>query len=428
MEMEKQLQKKLGKDAVLPPVASLEESDYKKAGYVEGQELRNSLSSNNATAAHMAWQRDRAHNILAAAEQARYEAWQKEQAQNAALKLAESGKDAKDLTPEERMQWLRDRGILIETPEERKAQTEASNSRSSVPTETATYVLVPADANLPLQELTFGVSPDSGGDCLLEHVKPVFAKDSQKLDLGLLQQPSSMQMGSSSPENVSEDALKKVAKDGQVEIFNLVHPTPSNKFVGINIYLDEIGMLKRLPLNKRASDFAREVGYSPPPQFYGDVFLGRVHKRGATLIRNMSFPLIDTNPNSDWLQQGATQNLEYQMELNQITGRNETQPNVAGSNGVSSQEDGYTWTQTEEEVEVVAPLPNVDIKSKDIKIKFKPRHIEVFCQGEQKVSFELFEKVDVDGCTWTIDKTKGKSSVVVTMEKMEEALWPRIEN
>merc|ERR1711935_623492 len=113
---------------------------------------------------------------------------------------------------------------------------------------------------------------------------------------------------------------------------------------------------------------------------------------------------------------------------NQIAGRNETQPDVAGSNGVASQEDGYNWTQTEEEVEVVVPLPDDDIKSKDIKLKFKPRHIEILCQGEQRVSFEIFEKVDVDGCTWTIDKAKGKSTLVVTMEKLEEALWPRIED
>ena len=97
-------------------------------------------------------------------------------------------------------------------------------------------------------------------------------------------------------------------------------------------------------------------------------------------------------------------------------------------NGVASQAGGYTWTQPEEEVEVVVPLPNADIKSKDIKVNFKPRHIEMFCEGDRKVSFELFEKVDVDGCTWTIDKAKGKSLVVATMEKMEEALWPRIEN
>lgn len=42
-------------------------------------------------------------------------------------------------------------------------------------------------------------------------------------------------------------------------------------------------MLKRLPLNKRASDYALRAGFNPPPQFYGDVFMGRV-KVGCVLM------------------------------------------------------------------------------------------------------------------------------------------------
>lgn len=290
-----------------------------------------------------------------------------------------------------------------------------------------TYILVPADTALPLQELTFEASLEgSGGDALLDHLKPAFAKNSKNVDLGLLQQPAPLQAGSTTPENVSEDTLKEVAKQGHVEVFNLVHPTPSNKFVGVNIYLDEIGMLKRLPLNKRASDYANDAGYNPPPQFYGDVFIGRTTKRGPMVVDNVSFPLSDANPNGDWLTQAATQNLEYQMEMSQITGRRDTQPDVVGSNGVASAEDGYSWTQTEEELELVAILPNVGVKSKDLKVKFKSRYLEIACANETLVSFELFEKVDIDGCTWTIDKNGEKANIVVTMEKMDEALWPRI--
>jgi hypothetical protein len=288
--------------------------------------------------------------------------------------------------------------------------------------------LVPVDSNSPLQELVFESSPEGSGDALLDHLKPAFAKNSQNVDLSLLQQPAPLQMGSTTPEIVSEETLKEVGKQGHVEVFHLVHPTPSSKFVGINLYLDEIGLLKRLPLNKRASDFAKQAGYNPPPQFYGDVFIGRIRKRGATVLKNMSFLLSDANPKADWLKQAATQNLEYQMEMNQITGRNETQPDAVGSNGVASAEDGYSWTQTEEELEVVAVLPNGDIKSKDLKVKFRPRHIEIVCRNDTLVSFQLFEKVDVDGCTWTLDKNEEKATIVVTMEKIEGALWPRIEN
>eukprot|EP00980_Cylindrotheca_fusiformis_P019338 scaffold6638_cov127-Cylindrotheca_fusiformis.AAC.22 len=335
--------------------------------------------------------------------------------------------DEKDLTPQERMQWLRDRGILIETPEERKAQASAASTSPSSPRDLLTYVLVPADTTLPLQELVFESSQEGSGDALLDHLKPAFAKHSQNVDLGLLQHSAPLQAGSTAPENVSENTLKEVAKQGHVEVFNLVHPTPSNKFVGINIYLDEIGMLKRLPLNKRASDYAKEAGYNPPPQFYGDVYLGRTQRRGP-VAKNMAFPLSDANPAADWLKQAAIQNLEYQTEMNQITGRKDTQVDVAGSNGIASNADGYSWTQTEEELELLAVLPSTDIHLKDLKVKFKPRYIEIVYQSDTLVSFELFEKVDVDGCTWTIDRSKEKPTIVVTMEKVDEAFWPRIMN
>jgi hypothetical protein len=45
---------------------------------------------------------------------------------------------------------------------------------------------------------------------------------------------------------------------------------------GVNIYLDEAGMLKKLPLNARASELALKCGFNPPPTFYGDVYVGRV--------------------------------------------------------------------------------------------------------------------------------------------------------
>jgi hypothetical protein len=75
---------------------------------------------------------------------------------------------------------------------------------------------------------------------------------------------------------VSQDALLRAAEQGLVEVFTLVHPAESNKYTSVNIYLDEVGMLKRLPMNTRASELASKAGFNPPPKFYGDVFLGRV--------------------------------------------------------------------------------------------------------------------------------------------------------
>lgn len=124
------------------------------------------------------------------------------------------------------------------------------------------------------------------------------------------------------------------------------------------------------------------------------------------------------------------QNLEYQTQMNQITGRNELQPDVDGTNGMAKGEEGYSWTQTEEEIEIVVNLPNVtnskEAKATGLKVKFLSKKLEVIFGGENLLSLEYFSNVDPDGCTWTLDSNKDNVSLVITCEKAEEATWPRI--
>ncbi|KAL3910791.1 MAG: hypothetical protein SGARI_001954 [Bacillariaceae sp.] len=373
--------------------------------------------------------------------------------------------EEKDLSAEERLQWLKDRGVLVETPEERKAAaaavTSTATSSSAPKGDPITYVYIPADAGKPLQDCIFyppaptssssSSAPSFGGDPLSDYLKPAFATNADKIDLGLFQQSQDAnpvhQLGTGSDGStpkVSEETLKKVAKQGHVETFSLVHPTPGNKFTAVNMYLDEVGQMKRLPLNSRASDLAKTAGYNPPPIFYGDI---RVAGGKPTYLDLTAQDCNCSNlPNAaaPWLQQAATDNLEHQMQFNQITGKQqgETQPTVAGSDGVAKAEEGYSWTQSEEEIELTVPLPSSsmdNITSKDIVVVFKARKVQVSLKkggGDSSssskdplVSIDIFERVDVDGCTWTIDKGKtGNSCLVVTLEKADEALWPRLEN
>jgi hypothetical protein len=220
--------------------------------------------------------------------------------------------------------------------------------------------------------------------------------------------------------------LKQVAAQGSVEKFALVHPTASNHFTGVNIYLDEVGMLKRLPLNTRASDYAARAGYNPAPQFYGNVFLGRI--KAQPVLQNVSLALgKDTAMDAPWLLQATIDNLEYQTDLNKITGRNDVQEAVDGTEGKEKNEEGYTWTQTEEELEVVLPLP-FDAISREVSVKFMPQSIQAKYGDKTVLSLELFERVDPDGCTWTLDRSGENIKLVATLEKTEEALWPRIKD
>jgi len=191
----------------------------------------------------------------------------------------------------------------VETAEERRIKKvkDIMNEKDEVVSgeeyEECTFVHVPHDLSLPMREVKMKVvkKKDRSEDALVDYLKPFFSAISDNVDFSLLKDNATRQLGlsSSAPTNVSEDALKAVANQGQVEVFCLVHATPSNKFKAINIYLDEIGMLKRLPLNKRASEYAFLAGYNPRPNFYGDIFIGRlvvssaefkIYKRLCTLL------------------------------------------------------------------------------------------------------------------------------------------------
>jgi hypothetical protein len=150
--------------------------------------------------------------------------------------------------------------------------------------ESLKFVHIPQDETLPLKELSVNTSSDRVGDILIEYLKPFFRDLSDKVDVSLLKDQSDQYFGNNSiPSTLSDEAITRVVDQGQVEVFCLVRPVPSNKFISINLYLDEIGMLKRLPLNRRAGILAKRGGFDPEPLFYGDVFIGRLSVRRITV-------------------------------------------------------------------------------------------------------------------------------------------------
>ena len=293
------------------------------------------------------------------------------------------------------------------------------------PHEDFAFVLIPSDASKPLAQLSCQAPQNQTGDLLVDHLKGFFAQGGGDVDISLLEQQATQTLsGTADTPSVSSDTLSKVAKEASVETFTLVHGTPSNRFTEILMYLDEVGMLKRLTLNTRASQYAKAAGFDPPPQFYGDVYIGRLERKPS--IRNTDFLLgSDTAMDAPWLRSATMENLEHQAEMNQITGRFESQPTVDGFEA-PKQEVGFNWTQTEEEIEMVLPL-NDGQTSKDIKVSFNSQVIRITISGTEVITCSLFERVDVDGCTWTIE-TGTTRTLVVSMEKAEAALWPRLKD
>lgn len=329
--------------------------------------------------------------------------------------------------------------MTVETADDRRRQkiTKVMNESDEVDGEDfddVSFVHVPQNDSLPIKELTMKISKNrANGDLLIDYLKPFVSAMSKKVDLDLLKDQATKHFGSGDgPGKVSEKSLMEVSSQGQVESFCLVQPVPSNKFSSVNIYLDEVGMLKRLPLNKRAGAFALKAGYNPAPMFYGDIFIGRLLTK--PVMKNVDFKLgLDTSPDAKWLKTAVMDNLEHRTAMNSISGKpDQVQPSADGEDGVAKAEhDGYEWIQTDDEVEITLPLgssiTSKDVKVGGLKVRYYPHKLNVLFREKDILSLNFFANVDPDGCMWTLDSTSGKGvSVVITCEKSDPNVWPRI--
>jgi hypothetical protein len=302
---------------------------------------------------------------------------------------------------------------------------EASGHGNAIP-----FVFCPCDDTKPLQTvyLPASVAEEAPGDALPNYVKPYFASDRNTIDASMLKEQATKHFAGGDLAQLAETklspaAMNAVAAQGSVETFSLVHPADTNQFQGVYIYLDEVGMLKKLPHNSRASQIANACGYNPAPNFYGDVFIGRVQTKPK--MNNIGFVAgVDTNRGATWMQRAVSENLVWQQEMNQLTGQmGRTQPAQVGTEGKSAVEEEFEWTQDEDELEIVVTSDTAWDK-KYIKVSFLARSIKISYQGGDKVTIPLYGSIDVDGCTWTLD---GSKRLVITCEKANGGeMWPRI--
>jgi hypothetical protein len=322
-------------------------------------------------------------------------------------------------TPEEQaesLQWLRDRGIEVETPEDRSRAREIAASMSKlsakdVDTSTFTYVHIPADPNVPMSEKTAVVYSDNrgNGDQLLTLLKPCFSSGTVDGD-ALRRVAESTHLGNES----SGDVLKKVTPasiasgGGAVETFRLAD--------GVSLYLDAVGALKSAPANPRGAQLASQCGYGDVPLF-GDLYVGR-----RSQVRNESFKLVEMSSNCQWLKEAASENMARQQVESQFRGGGMTadELNERGGEG-----DGYMWKQTTEEVEVNVPLPD-GTRGKQCKVKFGNRSLNIdVITGNIALSFpKLYGMIHADDSLWTVQD----NVLVVTMEKAKnKQVWPTLD-
>merc|ERR1712232_1490869 len=86
---------------------------------------------------------------------------------------------------------------------------------------------------------------------------------------------------------------------------------------------------------------------------------------------------------------------------------------------MSGDEDGYSWKQELEELEVYIPV-EAGLTKKEIKIEFTKKALIMTAPRELKI--ELSQQIEPMGCGWTMADGK----VTATLEKIDRGYWSDI--
>ena len=303
-----------------------------------------------------------------------------------------------------------------------------------------TYVRIPADESESFEELTGTAT--TYGDALQDLLKQAFKGGSVKNADSLR-----AEYGSAVDERMAQ--LNLVASAGSVEVFALVRPASSTRPVahaGTYFYLDEMGVLKDKPVNRRAMHFAKSCGLDVESPFLGDIYVGRVCV-DPTPMHSVSFGIKEMDSGSVFIASAPSENAMYHAAMGdyekaakeataKATGRvadgDDSSQDGGGSSGSSSDASltpgQYKWAQTPSDVEVTIALPaGTGKKDFILKLTSKSIKLQLKTADEPMVELSLFARILPDESTWTLGELGGLPTISIMAEKSEEVSWSRLE-
>jgi tetratricopeptide (TPR) repeat protein len=145
---------------------------------------------------------------------------------------------------------------------------------------TVSYVLIPADESDPIREFHLSV-PAKLEDNLGALTKALnayyaaqtggFSPEQREALISTMRKQVAEKNKDSPPPD--EAMLSQVALSQTVDIVQLLPPTAASDWMGVSMYVDDKGVAKELPTNRRASEVCTQCGLSV--QVLGDAFVAR---------------------------------------------------------------------------------------------------------------------------------------------------------
>jgi len=316
---------------------------------------------------------------------------------------------------EERVKYLRARGVEFELPEERRApQTTSGAADTPLLGPLFSFVHIPADDHQAVCERRAGKGER---DVLPALLGPSFADDG-RMDEDVVARETASRMHNMLQAGGSTDLLKaptaqtmqQLSASGVCESYPLAGANEENGWRAVRLYIDEVGALRGRPRNARAEALALAAGLAGL-RIHGDAYVGRSERVGGGEA-NASFALDELAPDSAWATAARGQHLRAAAQ----------DAHTAEEHLPSGDQGLFSWSQTEDDVEVrVRGAPSGRGAAKRVAVQYgSGSTLCVLVDGATVLEIRpLFARVTPDDCNWIIDQ----GCVVITLEKAEARPW-----
>ncbi len=265
--------------------------------------------------------------------------------------------------------------------------------------------------------------------------------------------PSESQINSMNDDQLI-DIIRSTQASATCEITCLTVPTPLNNQKAVSMYGDDNARTRDLPLNKRATNLMRACGHGlphdsvnedgKPSGIFGDVFVGRCHDDEVKDI----WERVDFTEDDIAGGNGDLSQVEWCRTARKKGGGgghggsaaslSNTLSNMAAQKGASPgntqaiasavpgelEENGYKWSQTDEEVELRFAVAT-GTKAKYVKVKYGVKSLKVSVSGSTLCDGETWGEIVVDESTYTIqdDIGTGGRELCISLGKKEQEEW-----
>lgn len=320
------------------------------------------------------------------------------------------------------------------------------------------YLLIPSDKNQPIVEKLGDNRGGLSNDDLVGTAKKYFQDEKKKLGSSntsnqYLQLPAEQKKiiansirqktgNAAALSHVSDDDILQMLETSQnsasCNIIAVTVPTKVNNFQAVSMYTSQDDdESSDVAVNMRAVSFLHSMGHTNA-NCKGDVFIGRcIDDENGDVWKRVDFSIVDLSSESEWCRiaklkgGGGSSAGGKPFSLNGlISGQQEHQQQKL-SHDTSAQRDGYTWSQNDEEVEIIFVVRSV-IKSKSVKLSVSNKSgIKLLVAGEKLLSGMLGGHIMADDCTYTLSDINGanadskKKELVLTLCKKDNGVeWP----